>query len=136
MRRLKGTIRGCQKFSYALGTDKKSDGKSPFEKHYGRELNTVQTNIVSELVNNEKGVLEQDPKVSFEKFDFEKEVDSTILVRERARGSKLESAFQKRRILDETELTLTFLPEGKKKATSGRKEIWPNAIAFPIKTKP
>ena len=97
MRRLKRTTRGCQKFSYALGTDRKSDGKSPFEKHYGRELNTVQTNIVSELVNNEKGVLEQDPKVSFEKFDFEKEVDSTILVRERARGSKLESAFQKRK---------------------------------------
>ena len=58
---------------------------------------------MDELVHKEKSDLEQDPKVSFEKSD------STILIKERARGSKLESAFQKkkRRILDETEHMLT-----------------------------
>ena len=76
-------------------------------------------NIGTELVNKEKDVSEQVSKVSFEKSDCEEEVDSTILVRERARGSKLESAFQKKRgrILDETDHTLTFLPERKKKPT-------------------
>ena len=50
-------------------------------------------------------------------------MDCTFLVRERACGSKLESAFQRKRgkILDETEHTLTFLPEGKKKPTKWSK---------------
>ena len=104
---------GLSEILYALRTGKEIDGKSPFERQYGREPNTVKSNIVTELVN--KDVSEQDSKVSFEKSDCEEEVDSTILVRERARGSKLESAFQKKRgrILDETDHTLTFLPERK-----------------------
>ena len=81
----------------ALKTGKKMDGKSPFEGQYSREPNTVKSNIVSELGNKEKGVSEQDPKFSFEESDCKEEVDSTILVRERARGSNLESAFQKKK---------------------------------------
>ena len=50
-------------------------------------------------------------------------MDSTILVRETVRGSKLEPVFQKKRgrILDESEHTLTILPEGKKKSTKWSK---------------
>ena len=78
---------------------------------------------MTELVNKGKGVSEQEPGFNFEKSDFEEEVDSTILVRERVRGSKLEPVFQKKRgkILDESEHTLTFLPEGKKKPTKWSK---------------
>ena len=81
----------------ALKTGKKMDGISPFERQYSREPNTVKSNIVSELGNKEKGVSEQDPKFSFVESDCKEEVDSTILVRERARGSNLESAFQKKK---------------------------------------
>ena len=57
---------------------------------------------MTELVNKGKDVSEQEPGFNFEKSDFEEEVDSTILVREKVRGSKLEPVFQKRgRILDE-----------------------------------
>ena len=102
-----------------MRTGKKADGKSPFEKQFGREPNTVKSNIVSELVENSKGVLEQDSKVTFSTSDFEEEIDSTILVRERTRGSKLEPTFTKKRgrILEETDHTISFLPQGKKKAT-------------------
>ena len=64
-----------------------------------------------------KGVLEQDSRATFAASDFEEDTDSTILVRERARGSKLEPAFSKRRgrVPEETEYTITFLPQGKRR---------------------
>ena len=110
---------GLSEILYALRTGKKADGKSPFEKQFGREPNTVKSNIVSELVENSKGFLERDSKVTFSTSDFEEEIDSTILVRERTRGSKLEPTFTKKRgrILEETDHTISFLPQGKKKAT-------------------
>ena len=39
--------------------------------------------------------LEQDPRIEIEPEDFSEEADSTILVRERVRGTKLEGAFKK-----------------------------------------
>ena len=120
---LKKDNSGLSEILYALRTGKKIDGKSPFEKQFGREPNTVKGNIVTELVNKGKDVSEQEPGFNFEKSDFEEEVDSTILVRERVRGSKLEPVFQTKRgrILDESEHNLTFLPEGKKKPTKWSK---------------
>ena len=52
-------------------------------------------------------------------------MDSIILVRERAQGSNLEAEFQKKRgrILDETEHTLTFLPEGKKAIKRAERDV-------------
>ena len=105
--------------SYALRMGKKADGTVPFEKKHGREPNTVISNIVNELLGKPKGVLEQDSRATFAASDFEEVIDSTILVREKARGSKWEPAFSKKRgrVLEETEHTITFLPKGKKKAT-------------------
>ena len=71
---------GLSESLYALRTGKKADGKSPFEKQYGREPNTVKSNIVNELLANPKSVLEQEGKVNFSTSDFEEEIDSTILV--------------------------------------------------------
>ena len=42
-----------------------------------------------------KCILEKDPQIGIEPEDFSEEADSTILVRERVRGTKLESAFKK-----------------------------------------
>ena len=110
---------GLSEILYALRTRKKADGKSLFEKQCGREPNTVKSNIVSELLANPKGVLEQESKVNFSTSDFEEEIDSTVLVRERTRGSKLEPTFTKKRgrIPEESDHTISFLPRGKKKDT-------------------
>ena len=55
----------------------------------------------------------QDSSVEFQQSDFQDEMDSTILVRERAKGSKLESNFAKKtgKIVNETDHTVSILPE-------------------------
>ena len=71
---------------------KKADGKLPFERLYGREPNTVNSNIINKIKNNS----ENDPKVEFTQSDFEEEVDSAILVRERTKVSKLKDSTKER----------------------------------------
>ena len=112
---------------YALRKGEKTDGKSPFEKLYGRKPNTVKSNIVDKI----KGVSEVDPGLKFSKSDFEEEVDSAIMVRERRRGSKLESQFRRRagKIVKETAHIITFLPkDGKKEIVYSKRDV--------VKTKP
>ena len=98
---------------YALRMGKKADGKSPFEKLYGREPNTVKSNIIIKI----KNVSENDPKVEFTQSDFEEEVDSIILVRERTKGSKLEGQYKRKigKVIRESAHTITFLPKNSKK---------------------
>ena len=61
----------------------------------------------------EKCILEQDPQFEIEPEDFSEEADSTILVRERVRGTKLEGAFKKvkGKIVGESSHTITVLPK-------------------------
>ena len=110
---LKREKSGLSEILYALRTSKKAYGKSRFEKHQGREPNTIKRNMVQKL----KNVLAEDPQLKFDKADFEDDLDSTIMVRERTRGSKLEGDFQKKkgRITGETSTTISFPPEGKNK---------------------
>ena len=98
---------------YALRISKKKDGSSPFEKQWGREPNTVKSNLVSKLLD----LSEQDPDLPFDNSDFQDEVDSTVLVRERARGTKLQGAFDKKSgsKIKESAHTIILLPEGSKK---------------------
>ena len=63
------------------------------------------------MINNRQSVSEpQEVKLT----DFESAQDSTILVRERTRGSKLQGAFQKRKGIpfEQSDHTITFLPAG------------------------
>ena len=69
----------------------------------------------------EKFILDRDPLIEIEPEDFSDEADSTILIRERVRGTTLEGAFKKVRgnIVKETGNTLTILPRcGKSKIIS------------------
>ena len=104
---------GLSEILYALRVNKKKDGSSPFEKQRGRRPNTVKSNLVSKLL----AISEQDPNLEFEQSDFQDDLDSTVLVRERARGSKLQGCFDKRagRKFKETTNTVTMLPESSKK---------------------
>ena len=108
---------GLSESLYALRVNKKKDCTSPFEKQMGRQPNTLKLNLVSKLL----AFSEQDPNLEFEQSDFQDDLDSTVLVRERARGSKLQGTFDKRagRKIKETAHTVTMLPE-----SSGRPKIY------------
>ena len=110
---LKRDKSGLSEILYALRMGKKADGKSPFEKLYGREPNTVKSNIINKI----KNVSENDPKVEFTQSDFEEEVDSTILVRERTKGSKLKGQYKRKtgKVIKESAHTITFLPKNSEK---------------------
>ena len=58
-------------------------------------------------------VLERDPNLEFEPADFQEDLDSTVLVRERARGSKFESLFDRKaaKVIKESAHTITVLPK-------------------------
>ena len=72
------------------------------------------------------GVSERDPNQEFEQSDFQEDLDSTLLVRERARGSKLESLFDRKaaKVIKESAQTITALAENstKPKVYSKRKK--------------
>ena len=104
---------GLSEILYALRISKKKDGNSPFEKQWGREPNTVKSNLVSKLLD----ISEQEPDLQFDNSNFQDELDSTVLVRERARETKLQGAFDKKtgRKIKESAHTITLLPEGSKK---------------------
>ena len=59
-------------------------------------------------------ILEKDPSINIEPDDFSEEADSTILVRERIRGTKLEGDFIKVKghVTTQTENTITVLQKG------------------------
>ena len=72
-----------------------------------------------------KCLLDKDPRIEIEPEDFSGEADSTILVRERVRGTKLEGAFKnvKGNIVNETENTLEILPETGKCYTLSKRDV-------------
>ena len=100
---------GLSKILYSLRVNKKKDGSSPFGKHMGRKPNTVKSNLARGLLD----ISEQDPNLDFSPSDFRDDLDSSILVRERARGSKLEGTFKKKsgKVVSESAHTLTMIPE-------------------------
>ena len=110
---------GLSEILYSLRFSKKMDGKSPFEKQMGKEPNTVKSNLVERYLD----LSAQDNRVEFQQADFQDECDSTVLVRERSKGSKLEPVparktiflFQKGKV-QETAHTIAVLPEAAKHA--------------------
>ena len=76
------------------------------KKFFGPKPNTVKSNVVERI----KSVSEREPKVTISRSDFEEEIDTAILVRERTKGSKLESQYKTkaRKVLKETAHTITF----------------------------
>ena len=79
----------------------------------------------------EKCLLERDPLIEIEP-DYFSEADSTILVRERMRGTKLEGAFKKVKgaIVGQSEHTISILPKTGKKVTCSKRDVaWKNKEA-------
>ena len=82
----------------------------------GKEPNTVKANLVGKFRTLGKFILAQDSQVEFQLSDFHGDTDSTILVRERTKGFKLESNFARKteEVLRETDHTIAILPENTK----------------------
>ena len=98
---------GISNILFDLRSEKGPDEKSAFERQNGRKPNTEKSRMI------EKCILDQDPQIEIEPEDFSEEADSTILVRERVRGTKLEGAFKKVKgqIVGESMHTITILPK-------------------------
>ena len=88
----------------------------PFEKHMGKEPKTVKTNVVGKF----RDFSAQDSQVKFQPSDFHDDTDSAILVRERTKGSKVESTFARKtgKVVQETQHTIATLPEKTKRPKS------------------
>ena len=71
------------------------------------------------MLINRASTISDPQEVKLSTSDFESGQDSTILLRERVRGSKLEGAYKKRegKLLDQSEHTITFLPAGSNQKT-------------------
>ena len=72
-----------------------------------------------------KCFLEKDPQLQIEPEDFSEEADSTILVRERVKGTKLEGNFKKIKgqVINQSEHTKTVLPKVGKKITYSKRDV-------------
>ena len=95
----------------AVRTNKGNDGKSSFERHTGRNLNTV-TSIIVKLYK-ELNDLEFDRIVDLERLEeIPRDDDSAIFVRNRQRKGKLAGLFKKRKgkVTGETSHTIKFVP--------------------------
>ena len=87
---------------------------SPAELHENRKFTTVKDIITTKPQPN-YNVSDKDSNFELEMSDFPADQDSEILVRERARGSKLEATYKKKkgRIINETPHTLKIKERGK-----------------------
>ena len=104
---------GVSNMLFALRSEKGCDGKSAFEEQNGRKPNTLKSRKIENCIS------EKDPKINLEPEDFSDEADSTMLVRERVRGTNLEGSFKrvKGKIVGQSGHTITVLPKGQKGET-------------------
>ena len=73
-----------------------------------------------------KYVSEIDDSVKFSQSDFQDEVDSTLLVRERVRGSKLDDGLYKKMkgtVVGQSEHTITVLPNKGEAVVCSKRDV-------------
>ena len=85
----KGDECGLSDLSFALRINSSKTGISPQEKYTGAEPQTIK-----KLVINKRQSISESTEVKLTESDFKSGQDSSILVRERTRGSKLQGAFR------------------------------------------
>ena len=114
--KIKGECKLFGEMLMALRMNKNKDGKSPFERHWGRKPNKIPSIIIKLMKEKNKRWLnlEQDQE-KVELHEFPRDADSTIWIRERIRKGKMNSLFKKKRgtIRSETNHTVQFAPAEK-----------------------
>ena len=76
---------GLSEVLFALRMNPSATRKSPFERYTGQEPNTIKR-----VVTNHQQFISDNQEVGLKNDGFEHGQDSAIMVRERARGTKLE----------------------------------------------
>ena len=105
---------GISEILFALRMNPSATKKSPYEQNTGQEPNKIKR-----IITNTNQFFSEKPEIELTADDFESGQDSTMMVRERARGSNLEGAFKKRKgtLLEHSNHTITFLPAGRTAST-------------------
>ena len=105
---------GLSEILFALRKNPSATKRSPYERYTGREPNTIKR-----IFTNPDRTISDNPAFPLHEGDFESGQDSTILVRERSRGTKMEGAYQKRKgvLMEQSNHTITFLPAGRSQST-------------------
>ena len=113
---------------YALRGAKRPNKPCPAELHNNTKFTTVK-DIITTKPNKNYTVLDSDNNFQLEMWDFPGEQDPEILVRERARGTKLDGLYKKKRgtITNETDHTITISNKKRQATTySKRDKAMPN----------
>ena len=100
---------GLSEILFALKMNPSRTVKSPFEKYTGLEPNTIKKLMISRAK-----LISDNPEFPLTETDFDSSQDSTILIKKRSRGSKLEGSFKKRKgvLMEQSNHIITFLPVG------------------------
>ena len=100
---------GLSEKLYALRGAKKPDNSCPAELQ-NKQIYTTVKDIITTKPNKNYNVLDNDNTFQLEMSDFPGEQDSEILVRERARGTRLDGLYKKKNgvIIGETDHTITI----------------------------
>ena len=111
--------KNLSKILFALRTEIGKDGTSAFKRHKKQKSNTLTAAMISEFIPDRA------PNLQIEEQDFSPDVDSTVLIREKTRGSKLEGTFAKKkaRIVSESGHTITILPDKGKPEILSKRDV-------------
>ena len=111
--------RNLSRILFALRTEIGKDGKSAFERHKKQKPNTPKTAMVNDFNT------EREANLQIDEEDFSSDMDSTVLIRKRIRGSKLEatSAKRKAKIVAESKHTIIILTNKGKMVTLSERNV-------------
>ena len=106
--------------------DRRSKSEQTHASKQTTQLTKLDRNLKMGQNNSTNALADNDKDFELEMSDFPQNQDSEIIVRERARGSKLEEVYKRKkgRITGETQHTLTMKEDGKSTAqTFSKREI-------------
>ena len=115
---------GLSEMLHALRGAKKPDRSCPAELQNKRKYTTIE-DIITTKPNKNYNVLDNDNTFQLEMSDFPGEQDSEILVRERARGTKLDGLHKKKKgvIIGETDHTITISDKKRQPTTHSKRDV-------------
>ena len=83
---------GLSEILFALRMNPSATKKPPYDRYTEQEPNTIKR-----ILTNKNRFISEQPEFELSGNNFESGQDSTIMVRERSRGSKLEGTFKNRK---------------------------------------
>ena len=114
---------GLSEMLYALRGAKRPNKPCPAELNNNRKFTTVKD--ITTKPNKNYTVLDNDNNFQLEMSDFPGEQDSEILIRERARGTKLDGLYKKKRgtITNGSDHTITLSNKKRQPTTYSKRDV-------------